>query len=125
MAKGGRKKGDFGEECAKNYLESLGYTILDRNYTVRGGELDIIAKEDNTLCFIEVKTRKSFDSPAAGAITNSKLSKILYAAEYYLHQKGENAEKYKVRFDCIEVYLVKIAGVVTTRINHIKDIDVT
>ncbi len=125
MAKGGRKKGDFGEECAKNYLESLGYEILDRNYTVRGGELDIIAKEENTLCFIEVKTRKSFDSPAVGAITKNKLSKILYAAEYYLYQKGENAEKYKVRFDCIEVYLVKIAGVVTPKIKHIKDIDVT
>ncbi len=58
--KGIRKKtGDYGEDLAAHFLQKKGYTILARNYRKKFGEIDIIAKHEESLVFIEVKTRKS------------------------------------------------------------------
>lgn len=54
-----RETGNLGEDAVAAYLEKNGYEILERNYTVRGGEIDIIAKKDDRLVFVEVKTRKT------------------------------------------------------------------
>ena len=53
------KFGDLGERIAKNYLIRQGYEILDTNYKTKLGEIDIVAKEDDILVFVEVKTRSS------------------------------------------------------------------
>ncbi len=79
-----RQKGDFAEDRAVSYLEDLGYKIVDRNYYSRFGEIDIIAKKDDTLHFIEVK---SGDGEPIYKITPSKLSKIIKTADIYMQKK--------------------------------------
>ena len=51
--------GDFGEKAAEDYLVEMDYLILERNYRLKFGEIDIIAAKDGGLVFVEVKTRKS------------------------------------------------------------------
>ncbi len=79
-----RQKGDFAEDRATSYLEDLGYEIVDRNYYSRFGEIDIIAKKDNTLHFIEVK---SGEGEPIYKITPAKLSKIIKSADIYMQKK--------------------------------------
>lgn len=49
--------GQVGENIARNYLASMGYMVIDKNFTIRGGELDLVAYKHEIYCFIEVKTR--------------------------------------------------------------------
>ena len=49
--------GKIGEDLATKYLENLGYTIVERNFVAKQGEIDIIAKDKQELVFVEVKTR--------------------------------------------------------------------
>lgn len=87
-----RKKilGEIGEKYAVNYLQKNGYTIIQRNFLVRGGEIDIIAIEhadksaSDTLVFIEVKTRTScaYGDPFE-AIGYYKMKALIRTAQYY------------------------------------------
>lgn len=54
-----RETGLEGEERAVEYLKSLGYTVISRNFRVRSGEIDIIACNDEEIVFVEVKSRKT------------------------------------------------------------------
>jgi len=76
--------GQSGENKAEEYLKSRGYQILDRNFRSRFGELDLIALDDTTLVFVEVKTRSSnnFGRPEE-AVTAKKLAHIKLTGEYY------------------------------------------
>ena len=56
-----QKIGELGEEIACNYLINLGFSVLERNYTKKWGEIDIIAQKDNILYFIEVKSKSVSD----------------------------------------------------------------
>jgi len=80
------KLGEWGETKAANYLIKSGYQIIQRNFRCKLGEIDIIAfdKEDNSICFIEVKTRKSlaFGLPKE-SINRVKLKHITNSARYY------------------------------------------
>ncbi len=99
--------GNLGEDYACEVLAALGYELLERNFRSRFGEIDIIAKKDGFLCFIEVKTRgeNAMGRPAA-AVTVSKQRKILKTSEYYitLHQREIQRQDLQPRFDCIEVF---------------------
>lgn len=81
-----RKKslGNFGENLALKHLADNGYKVLDRNFRSKLGEIDIIAREGNSLVFVEVKTRwsKSFGPPEE-AITPWKIRRIIKAGQYY------------------------------------------
>lgn len=98
-----REKGILGEDLAARHLKKSGYKVLERNWKHKAGEIDIIAKEGETLVFVEVKLRGSdeFGSPAQ-AVNFRKMSRISKAAGYYI------ASKYGVeipmRFDIVEVY---------------------
>ena len=85
-----RSKGNIGEDLAVRYLKSQGYKILDRNFHCRVGEIDIIAQENQTLVFVEVKTRwsKKFGEPQE-AVTPWKLKSIIKTGQYFklLHPK--------------------------------------
>lgn len=96
--------GKSGEDYACAYLKRNKYTILERNFRCKVGEIDIIAERDNILCFIEVKTRhsKKFGSPAE-AVTISKQKRIYRCAEYYMQVKGIIHSMPILSFDVIEI----------------------
>ncbi len=83
--------GHWGEKVAARYLAGQGYTILSRNYRTPAGELDIIAREGESIVFVEVKTRRttSFGLPQE-AVTPAKAAHIIAAAQHYL-QDTEHA----------------------------------
>ena len=117
-----RTIGKSGEDFAEMLLSKEGYNILCRNYTCRGGEIDIIAAKDKFLCFVEVKLRSiSSQLRPAEAVDDTKISRIKLAAENFLQEFCDN--KYisclEARFDVIELYTSK--NVIKTY-NHITDI---
>jgi len=96
--------GRRGEDAAVSFLEKHGYKILERNFRNRLGEIDIIARDGRTICFIEVKARSTRDrgSPLE-AITPLKQHKLSQMALFYLKQKSlTNAP---ARFDVISIQL--------------------
>ena len=109
--------GKIGESLAAKYLEKNGYTIEKINYYCKFGEIDIIAKLNNMIIFIEVKTRTNllYGYPVE-AINNKKILHIRNSAKYYLYEN--KMYDFLIRFDVIEVYLKDYKY----KINHIKDI---
>lgn len=109
--------GNTGELLAAEYLRNQGYAIIHRNYRTRKGEIDIIAKLDNTTIFIEVKTRSTaiFGSPLC-AVTPKKQSQISRVALEYLCR--ENAVDSSARFDVVSVLISKNKNV---QIEHIPN----
>lgn len=110
--------GKWGEEYAARYLNAIGYTICERNYRCgRYGEIDIIAKDSNTLIFVEVKTRRSrsYGAPEE-AIHLRKQQQIRKLAEAYL---AEFSEQYDgCRFDVI---CIEVQGNGHVRLRHLKN----
>lgn len=74
--------GQEAEEKASTYLKQEGYTILSRNFHSKFGEIDIIARKENTLHFCEVKFSQKYDPITR--ITPSKMAKIIKTIDYYL-----------------------------------------
>jgi putative endonuclease len=80
-----RQIGTTYENRAAEYLKEQGYEILERNFYCRTGEIDIIAREGEYLCFVEVKYRANGDCGSAlEAVTYHKQKKILAVARYYI-----------------------------------------
>jgi len=80
-----REVGTKFEQSAADYLEKNGYHILEKNFRCRIGEIDLIAKSEGYLCFIEVKFRSNTHTGFPGeAITPRKMMKITRTAEYFL-----------------------------------------
>ena len=96
--------GAYGEDVARKALEKRGYTLLARNYCIRGGEIDLIMEKGNEIVFVEVKTRRSdsFGSPLE-SITPQKKNHIMQAAKVYLCGRGDRGED--VRFFAVAVTL--------------------
>lgn len=92
-----RELGNIAEDSAVVALEGAGYTILERNYFARVGEIDIIAMDGKVICFVEVKKR-AYDSFGGGAaaITKSKVVKILKSARRYLYEKNLLGKDYRL-----------------------------
>ena len=108
------KKGKIGENIANKYLISLGMTIICSNYRTKFGEIDIIAKLENKIIFVEVKSRMSKDyGLACEAVDYKKASKITSVAKYYI--STNNLKNYEIRFDVIEIYFIE------EKINHIEN----
>ena len=98
-------EGKEGERKATEYLEKKGYKVICKNFRCLQGEIDIIAKDDKSIIFVEVKTRTSFKyGEAKEAVNEIKQKHIYKAAEYYLY-KNKLDEAY-VRIDVIEVYIM-------------------
>ena len=95
--------GKLGEDAAVVCLREKGFAILDRNYRVKSAEIDIIAKDKDTIAFIEVKTRKSLKKGLpAESVNYTKQRKIISAAMYYIREN--NLNNVRLRFDVIEVF---------------------
>lgn len=99
---GSNLSGSLGEEYAAEYLRKRGYEIAAVNYRVRGGEIDIIARRDGFIAFVEVKTRKRGAlSPGYEAVSAAKRRRIITAAQNFLYRYPVNLQP---RFDvlCLE-----------------------
>jgi len=80
-----RAKGTTAEDSAAQWLERQGYVILERNVRTDAGEIDIVARDGDTLCFVEVKARAGdVHGPAIAAVTPAKQRRIARAASLYL-----------------------------------------
>lgn len=107
--------GRKGEELAARFIEQNGLEILERNWSCRFAEADIIAKDGDILVFIEVKTRTSETAEAPEfAVNYAKEERMIEAAEAYLEEKGIDLE---VRFDIISIILNPKGH----KINHIQE----
>jgi len=97
-----RRLGQWGEDLVAEDLRRKGWTVVDRNFRCRMGELDIVARNQRYLAFVEVKLRKNAKFGAAcEAVTPSKQRKLLAAAQFYLMSHPTGLQP---RFDVAEVY---------------------
>ena len=117
--------GKFGEDVACKYLEDNNYTLVTRNYKYLHKEIDIIAKRENCIVFVEVKTRKSHDDMGyyrpAFSVDREKQANIIEAANFYMKtEKLFQKEELFPRFDVVEVY-VSDDECNATKINHIEN----
>jgi putative endonuclease len=109
----GPRPGQAGEDLACAYLQRQGLRIVERNFRCRGGEIDVIARDGETLVFVEVKERSGASHGAAiEAVTRLKRSRIVRAARLYAaqHALSEGA----VRFDVVAIDLAPEG----TRVRH-------
>lgn len=106
--------GNAGESIAKEYLIKHDYKILNCNFRIRNGEIDIIATKNKCISFVEVKTRKNlkFGYPR-DAVNYIKQKRIINAANVYIMKN--NLEDINVSFDVIEVILYA-----NSRVKHIS-----
>lgn len=96
-----RATGAFYEQKAGAFLEQKGYVILERNFRNRNGEIDIIARDGEYLCFIEVKYRTTNDwGNPLEAVDARKQNQIRRIAQYYMMKQGMS-EWTPCRFDVI------------------------
>lgn len=115
-------RGRKGEELVQEYLRSRGYEIVEVNFRVAGGEIDIIAQHDGRIIFVEVKTRSSevFGS-GEESIGAAKRRSIRHAMERYLAKIGRGEEA-DVQFDTIDV-VIDAATEELIDIIHLEDIE--
>ena len=97
-----RAVGTAGEDAVAVWYGESGYSVIDRNWRVRGGEIDVIARRDATLVFCEVKTRRGngFGTPAE-AVTFRKQTRLRRLAVQWLGEHHERADT--LRFDVASV----------------------
>lgn len=114
--------GALGEEIAAEFLKSMGYDILERNFTTKGGEIDIIASHGATLVFVEVKTRNGNEYTPALSVDERKCKKIVECAEKFVLKKSETASAMKARFDYVEIVFNAENKSENPKIRHFKNI---
>jgi putative endonuclease len=106
-------RGSEAEALAAQYLKCYGVRVVERNFRIRGGEIDLICRDGKVLVFVEVRLRTRSDfGGAAASITASKQRRIILAAQHYLLGKPEC----DCRFDC-----VLLDGLDANRIEWIKN----
>ena len=117
MSADAKELGARGEDEAARFLKKQGYRILERNFRSRLGEIDIVARDGDTLVFVEVKTRSgdSFGSPK-DAIGKNKMRRITRGSMDYLRTRRKSGDV-PARFDVVSVELKD--GRFSTE--HIKD----
>ncbi len=100
-----RTTGQRGEDAAATYLERAGFTIVERNWRSKAGEIDIVALDGETLVLCEVKTRRTVSKGSPeDAVTPTKQRRITRLAEAYLQQAG--IEPVAVRFDVVSILVL-------------------
>ncbi|HEB76524.1 MAG TPA: YraN family protein [Nitrospirae bacterium] len=95
-----KQTGKEGEAFAVRYLKKKGYRIMASNYRTPLGEIDIVARDGDTIVFVEVKTRRSLSrGDPLEAVTGHKRRRLKMLALYYL--KSNNMGDARGRFDVI------------------------
>lgn len=115
-----RAAGRYFEEKCCAYLKARGYEILEQNFTVRGGEIDIVAKKGDIISFVEVKARSARDfALPREAVGPQKRRRMILAANAYIVRRNPVGAGFS--FDVMEVLFSGAAGEETLEINHIAD----
>ena len=106
-----KELGNSGENTACLFLESKGYSIIEKNYRADRKEIDIIAQKDGCIIFAEVKTRSSasYGIPSE-SVGITKQKHIILSAKKFLHDNGRLYSGLQPRFDIIEIYRDKKTG---------------
>ncbi len=109
-----KELGQEGEQLAADYLVNKGWQVEVMNYRYKRSEIDLIAKKDELLIFVEVKTRTGtgFGLPEQ-FVDKNKVENILKAAEHYIHEIDWTGN---IRFDIISIIRNK-----TMELEHIED----
>ena len=113
--------GNRAETVAATFLENKGYRILERNYRKPWGEIDIIAKRDEVVVFVEVKANArdfGFEFNPEVRVDEKKLAKITRAAPLYLEYTYKNMNT-EWRVDIVSVTFI---GATKARITHFKNV---
>ena len=91
-------KGAAAEQLAADYLCRRGLALVERNFRVRGGEIDLVCRDGKTTVFVEVRVRSRSDfGGAAASIGAAKQARLILAARHWLVRHGETP----CRFDCV------------------------
>ena len=107
-----REIGNIGENYTAKFLEKNGCEILKRNFTIKGGEIDIIARKGDIIHFVEVKTRKPNPLVSGDeAIRSEKIKHIIKTANAYIN---------RFEIDCSCVFDVAVVEVTGTRVAGFK-----
>lgn len=96
-----RAVGREAEDRAAAYLLGLGYTLVTRRYTAKGGEIDLVVLDGETIVFVEVKQRDGRGLSPEASVDQRKTDRLVVAAEAYLGGVGES--KRDVRFDLVAI----------------------
>lgn len=95
--------GHRGEDIACGYLKKQGYNIIERNFRIRGGEIDIVAKDKEYLVFVEVKTRYSHEyGLPVESMTPWKIKHLLKTAKFYLQKISWDDNPYRLDFVSVD-----------------------
>ena len=114
-----RAEGTWGEAEVANYLRRRGYTLLAHGFHCRFGEIDLIARKDGVLCFVEVKTRTNLSCGLPREyVTPQKQQRLRKTAAWYLMVKDLDCP---ARFDVAEVYTDVRHSAGNTRIAYIEN----
>lgn len=112
--------GRTGEETAAEYLCGQGLIVLDRNWRCEYGEVDIVAREGNTLVFVEVKTRRSVQAGhPLEAITPAKLERMQQVAFEWMRGHPVHRGR-QVRIDAVSVVMPVRGGI---QVRHIEAVE--
>ncbi len=117
----GRPLGHWGEDCAAAYLAHGGYEILDRNWRVRGGELDIVAfcPEREALVAVEVKTRRYTSHVSAiDAVSDEKARRVAGLLSQWLMERDAHASRI-----AIDLVAITVGERRTWSLRHLKDVN--
>ena len=113
-----KSTGRWGEAQAEKFLRKKGYRTVERNYSCRFGEIDLIVSDREYLVFVEVKTRRSNEfAEAREFVGRSKQERILATAQLWLQ---EHETSLQPRFDVIEIYAPD-GPEGRVKINHIEN----
>ncbi len=111
--------GKFGEDLAKQFLIKRGYEIIAANHRINRLELDLITKENDSIVFIEVKTRKASSAgPAQDALKSSQIKDLKRAISIYCRQRKININSIRLDFVSIDIKPKESKAI----IRHFKDI---
>jgi putative endonuclease len=99
-----RERGEWGEERAARFLKEKQYRIISRNYSSRYGEIDLIARDKDTVVFVEVKTRagSAYGRPGE-AVDHAKQRKMIKTAMRYIQENELDKQDVGYRFDIVEI----------------------
>ena len=111
--------GAWGETQAAKYLKKKGFRIVERNWSCRFGEIDLIAADREYLAFVEVKLRKSDAfARAAEFVDRHKQNRLRMSAELWL---SLHETELQPRFDVVEIYAPEGEATKKPIINHLED----